>query len=99
MSDAPAIEMPRYQCHKEVWALKIASVHWAEEEGKVRLCFDIEDYAPMVVPASMVGRYFPQAGDYLVVYDDGYQSFSPAKAFEEGYTRISPARQRPQCGS
>ena len=25
---------------------------------------------------------------YLVVYDDGYVSWSPAKAFEEGYTRI-----------
>ena len=29
-------------------------------------------------------------GGYLVVYDDGYVSWSPAKAFEEGYTRIDP---------
>jgi hypothetical protein len=30
----------------------------------------------------------PQPGGYFVVYKDGYKSFSPAKAFEEGYTRI-----------
>jgi len=27
-------------------------------------------------------------GDYYVVYEDGYKSISPAKAFEEGYTLI-----------
>ena len=33
---------------------------------------------------------FPQEyiGGYLVQYEDGYLSWSPAKAFEEGYTRI-----------
>ena len=35
-----------------------------------------------------VSRYMPKPGDYFVVYDDGYESYSPAKAFEEGYTRI-----------
>jgi len=29
-----------------------------------------------------------QAGGYYVVYKDGYESFSPAEAFEEGYTLI-----------
>ncbi|MCK9988658.1 MAG: hypothetical protein AzoDbin1_05130 [Azoarcus sp.] len=27
-------------------------------------------------------------GGYYVVYEDGYKSFSPAIAFESGYTRI-----------
>lgn len=31
----------------------------------------------------------PQIGDYFVLYTDNYQSWSPAKAFEEGYTRIA----------
>ena len=33
-------------------------------------------------------RHKPKAGGYYVVYDDGYKSYSPAKAFEEGYVRI-----------
>ena len=30
----------------------------------------------------------PEVGGYYVVHKDGYKSFSPANAFEEGYTRI-----------
>ena len=30
----------------------------------------------------------PHVGGYYVLYEDGYESFSPAKAFEEGYTRF-----------
>jgi hypothetical protein len=30
----------------------------------------------------------PKPGWYYVVYKDGYKSFSPPEAFEEGYTRI-----------
>jgi hypothetical protein len=30
----------------------------------------------------------PEVGWYYVQYPDGYESFSPAAAFEEGYTLI-----------
>jgi len=33
-------------------------------------------------------RHKPQRGGYFVVYDNGYESYSPAKPFEDGYTRI-----------
>ncbi len=33
-------------------------------------------------------KHQPKIGGYFVVYKDGYKSFSPAEAFEEGYTRI-----------
>jgi len=77
-----AIQMPRYQSHKKVWALKIASV-----EGYT-LTFAEPGYAPIRVDEQLFGRYTPVVGDYYVTYDDGYKSISPAKAFEEGYTRI-----------
>lgn len=77
-----AIPMPRYLCHKMVWALKIASVDGA------RLTFAEPGYAPLIVDPKMFARYKPVPGDYYVQYDDGYKSLSPAKAFEEGYTRI-----------
>jgi hypothetical protein len=78
-----AIEMPRYQSHKKVWALKIASIDGA------RISFSEFGYAPILVDPKMFARYTPVSGDYFVQYDDGYKSFSPAKAFEEGYTKIT----------
>jgi hypothetical protein len=45
-------------------------------------------YAPFHVPQDYIEKHSPQVGGYYVVYKDGYKSFSPADAFEEGYTRI-----------
>jgi hypothetical protein len=33
-------------------------------------------------------KHKPQVGGYYVLYKDGYASFSPASAFEEGYDLI-----------
>lgn len=74
-------EMPRYQCHKQVWALQIRGV-----DG-YRLAFD-EGYAALHVEPEMFARYTPVPGDYYVVYPDGYKSISPKAAFEDGYTRL-----------
>lgn len=41
------------------------------------------------VPAAFFARGTPMPGDYLVRYSDGYLSWSPKKAFEEGYTEIA----------
>ena len=86
-------EMPRYKCHKEVWALKIERV-----EGTTVYFVD-KRYAPRTIGMEWLGRYRPQAvkyreptndvdRGYFVVYEDGYKSFSPAEALERGYTRI-----------
>lgn len=74
-------ELPRYRCHKEVHALKIARV-----AGTLLVPADPR-FAPFDVPEGFVERHRPEAGGYYVVYADGYASFSPGKAFEEGYTR------------
>lgn len=75
--------MPRYLCHKVVHALKIKDV-----SGCTITPAD-EGYAPFVVPSEMYLRYTPTAGDYYVVYGDGYASFSPAAAFEAGYAPLA----------
>lgn len=129
-------EMPRYRCHKEVWALKIKAVeplfappcqhvygnttcgysandcmHKGSDSEIVpplgrhtyapgkEWTYDITDaaiitpedsgYAPFSVDASFMHKHNPKAGGYFVVYEDGYKSFSPAKAFEDGYTLIA----------
>jgi hypothetical protein len=80
--------MPSYTCHKRVWALEIASVSHADPGG-ITFIFKEPGFAPLecgLVGDPMLARYTPQAGDFLVVYEDGYKSFSPRKAFLDGYT-------------
>jgi len=78
-------ELPRYTCHKEVHALKIASISFAYC-GEALITPAEEGYSPFGVSKAYVEKHRPEAGGYYVVYADGYQSFSPAKAFEQGYT-------------
>lgn len=96
METAAQMEMPRYKCHKQVWALKIAEVRDAasepntESDGSRIIVPADSRYAPFRVEWDYVRKHKPEAGGYYVVYDDGYKSFSPAKAFEDGYTLIAP---------
>lgn len=89
---APCMEMPRYVSHKQVWALKIAELRdptqpGNETDGSMVIIPADEGYAPFRVDHAYVRKHQPQVGGYYVVYKDGYKSFSPAAAFEEGYTR------------
>jgi len=89
----PSIEMPKYLSHKHVWALKIASIERdgsedKESDGSATITPVETGYAPIKVDHEYVHKHKPQVGGYYVVYADGYKSWSPAKAFEEGYTRI-----------
>jgi len=82
--------LPRYKCHKEVEALKIQSI---SNESPAQLTFvqtggDVW-YPPVSVPIQWVHKHNAQSGGYYVRYEDGYESWSPAAAFESGYTRIS----------
>lgn len=79
-------ELPRYQCHKQVQALKI-KLRIPNPRG-VELHFEDERFAPHQVDAVWFDKHKVEAGGYLVVYPDGYQSYSPAEAFEAGYTLI-----------
>ena len=91
-------EMPKYLSHKEVWALKIAKIEPAcgdrpagpneDTDGGVIITPEDEGYAPFRVDHDYVRKHSPQVGGYYVVYQDGYKSWSPEKAFEEGYTQI-----------
>jgi len=78
-------EMPRYVSHKIVHALKIVEISLADEDEGAEIVPE-GDYAPFMVSQEYYDKHQPQAGGYYVQYKDGYKSFSPAKAFEEGYT-------------
>jgi hypothetical protein len=92
--DGASMEMPRYVSHKKVWALKIKSV--LPDEWGVGLQFEDSRYAVRAFTNDQLkGKPTPADGMYFVSYEDGYFSFSPAKAFEEGYTLVAVNGKRP----
>lgn len=81
--------LPHWRCHKVVQADKITAVevtHTGLHSFLVLKCG-----ARIKVTDGLLDRV-PEShaidSGYYVRYADGYESWSPAKAFEEGYTRI-----------
>jgi hypothetical protein len=93
-------QMPRYVAHKKVWALKIAELALEAPSGDIGEAGPLgaiitpadSRYAPFKVDAAYVEKHSPKLGGYYVVYEDGYKSFSPAEAFEQGYTALDGPR-------
>lgn len=91
--EADLLVLPRWQCHKVVRAAKIVVVREMNRDG-AKLYLDVgvgmmgAEGTDVSVTSDWVTKHRPCPSGYFVVYDDGYQSFSPAEAFEEGYTRI-----------
>mgnify|MGYP006286778079 CR=1 FL=1 len=91
-------ELPKYRSHKEVHALKIAHIEHLPNPDKsgqsaaasygAIITPEEDGYAPFEVSPEYIMKHRPQVGGYYVVYADGYKSWSPAEAFESGYTRI-----------
>jgi hypothetical protein len=85
-------QLADWKCHKIVKAGKII----AFGDG-FYTSVTVEDVngAPcsVAITPNVFARGRPDLGDYLVIYEDGYKSWSPAKAFEDGYARhIEPSK-------
>lgn len=92
-NEAPhALTIPRWTCHKEVNASKILAIEQAPADQEKRhvsgdWCLTLEcGLVACVGHDDYIVRHNPQVGGYYVRYEDGYLSYSPAKAFEEGYS-------------
>lgn len=88
-----ASKLPQWKCHKIVRAAQIKKIEAARMGAQLLTIEAPNPPTPLslceyLAKQEMLVRYVPVIGDYLVVYEDGYVSFSPAKAFEEGYTRM-----------
>lgn len=77
--------LPQWKSHKEVYADKIIAIEPVDSGYIWRLACGA--YVPTGITAELTKRSSPKVGDYFVEYDDRYKSWSPAKAFEDGYTR------------
>ena len=80
-------QMPLYQCHKRVRALQIKKADITRGSG-TRVTFEDARFPERLLAPDFPGGKHVTAGGYLVVYEDGYESYSPAEAFEKGYTLI-----------
>ncbi len=87
MSQGTMSEMPKYKCHKIVHALQITKVVHNPDES-VDLFFEDSAFTSINVEDGYGKKHNPQVGGYYVVYKDGYKSFSPQKAFEDGYELV-----------
>jgi hypothetical protein len=81
-------QLPQYRSHKKVWALKIADISNEDVDGNTKLAFVEEGYGDRFVSAEYMAKHKPEVGGYWVQYAGGYESWSPAGAFESGYTRV-----------
>lgn len=87
-------ELPKYKCHKEVWAVKIKTLiregegEGRETDGSAMITPEEKGYTPFRVDHSYIRKHKPKEGGYYVLYEGCYESYSPADAFESGYSRI-----------
>ena len=81
-------EMPKYECHNKVWALKIAGIV-GDQHGGVYFEPDEEGYGKVPMSAEYVTKHKPEVGGYYVVGAGGHKSFLPANVFESEYTLIT----------
>lgn len=78
-------ELPQYKCHKVVRAGRIHSCIGGVLSVQVGNAKAVVEFD---VGREWVKKHQPERDGYFVVYEDGYQSYSPAAAFEAGYSLI-----------
>lgn len=78
IQDSP---LETFRCHKVVRAMRIRGIRLSDESDEL-----IGDNGLIVVSREYIEKHGPQVGGYYVVYKDGYKSYSPCDAFEDGYS-------------
>lgn len=73
--------LPKYRSHKVVQAARIVAIDHGER-------LDLAPFGVIEVGAQWIKEKRAEVGGYFVQYADGYTSYSPEKAFVEGYYEI-----------
>lgn len=84
-------QLADWKCHKVVQAGRITKLP-VQDIPSGKWLVGVEDIlhgaTQVEMPPDAFLRGRPMMGDYIIVYEDGYKSWSPAKAFEDGYERL-----------
>lgn len=92
--------LPLYRSHKIVQAAKIKGIRELRPQvfdgrgEQAAYPSELHFEGPhrhVTVSEEYVAKHKPRVGGYYVRYDDGYDSWSPAKAFEAGYALVEPS--------
>jgi hypothetical protein len=79
-------EWPLYESHKMVRAARIVGYKYDDKGTMIAaVTGDGTEFVPAL--PEMMNRSLP--GDWAMLYPDGCKSISPAKQFDEGYTRVT----------
>lgn len=81
--------MDKYRSHKIVEAAKIKGIEFQQDGSALIGARDAKDNPLAITTHEGYRERFKGDEDnlgYYVRYEDGYESWSPTKAFEEGYT-------------
>lgn len=97
MPPDPLPMLPRWQSHKIVEGDRITEVlHVPDAISDVTrwrlacgIVVDVSERLAARVPPDV----FSATAGYYVLYPDGYESWSPAEAWDAGYTRLGPGDQ------
>lgn len=84
-------QLPRYRSHKIVSAAKIERIDFGYDQLRDRavnlMIPEDKGLQPIPVDQAYMSKHNPVAPGYFVLYEDGYESWSPVAAFEAGYTK------------
>ena len=88
-------KLPLYKSHKEVWAIKIERIKLDAKLAAQQKNRETDDSAylegqgvAVKVDSAYMSKHNPQVGGYYVLYKGGYESWSPADVFEDGYSLV-----------
>jgi len=84
-----AEDLPEYRCIAHVRAAKIRKIEYhSPTTFRLSLTLGHKHASDVLVPVTYMEKHQPKVGGYFVQYPDGDVSYSPAKAFEEGYVLV-----------
>lgn len=84
--------LPQWQCIKKVRGGEIVEISHPTDTrtGEINLKIKIgeDQFHTVTVTMGYFNQHRPTVGGYYVLYDSGYESYSPGTEFDKGYVRL-----------
>ena len=80
--------LTKWVCKKQVWAEKIINIRF-NPNGDPKIQWELANGEMISVSPDLLCRgTTTPTGGYYVLYENGYESWSPADVFEAGYVKM-----------